>query len=305
MIDVQLQSQDFKAVVTVDGRLFTEYRYGHFVCRPYFYPVLTPGGQRLTRGYPTEENEGETDDHFHHRSIYTAHEMVNGFNLWAEGHGHGAMLQRGEPVVGLAGDAATIDGIVDWFGPEGQRLLEERRTIHIRAVGDLRVMDQRNELRARYGDVTLGDTKDAGLLSLRVATSMDATGDGRIENSEGGVFDSGHGEEVTWGKRAAWCDYSGPLANGEEWGHTMVDHPKNPRYPTYWMVRGYGLFTANPFGVSRFEADDNLDASMTISAGDSVVFRYRLIIHPGRGPGDRQVSELVEEFGNEDYAIQP
>ena len=69
MTDVQLQSQNFKAVVTIDGELFTAYRYGHFVCRPYFYPVLTPGGQRLTRGCLTEEIEGETDDHFHHRSI--------------------------------------------------------------------------------------------------------------------------------------------------------------------------------------------------------------------------------------------
>ena len=49
MIDIQLQPENFKAVISIDGQLFTEYRYGHYVCRPYFYPVQTPKGGGLTR----------------------------------------------------------------------------------------------------------------------------------------------------------------------------------------------------------------------------------------------------------------
>jgi len=295
MIDIQLQPENYKAAVTIDGKLFTEYRYGHFVCRPYFYPVLTPTGQRLTRGYPVDNIEGENQDHYHHRSIYVAHGLVNGYNLWDEGTGHGAMLQRGEPVVGMVGEAATIDGIVDWCGPEGQRLLEERRSLQIRVQDQLRVVDQRSELRARYGEVILGDTKEGGLFSIRVPSTMDAKDKGRIENSEGLVFDCGQGEEVTWGKRAAWVDYSGPVANGEQWGHTVVDHKDNPRHPTYWHVRGYGLFTANPFGAHDFKGDKNIDESMTIPAGSRVVFRYRLIIHPGRGV-NAAIRGLIDAF---------
>lgn len=295
MIDIRLEPENFKAVVTVDGKLFTEYRYGHYMCRPYFYPVLTPDGQRLTRGYPVEVIEGENHDHYHHRSIYVAHGLVNGHNLWDEGTGHGAMLQRGEPVVGTVGGAATIDGVVDWFGPEGQRLLEERRTIQIRAEGALRITDHRSAFRARYGPVTFGDTKEGGLFAIRVPTAMDAKDRGRIENSEGLVFDSGQGEELTWGKKAAWVDYSGPLANGAQWGHTVVDHRSNPRHPTYWHVRGYGLFTANPFGAHDFKNDKNIDESMTIPAGGEAVFRYRLIIHPGRGVG-ASIRALIDQF---------
>ena len=82
--------------------------------------------------------EGENQDHYHHRSIYTAHGLVNGFNLWDEGvrgPGHGSMLQRGDPAVAAAGGAATIDGVVDWFGPGGQRLLEEERGFRVGAEG--------------------------------------------------------------------------------------------------------------------------------------------------------------------------
>ncbi|MFC1525325.1 PmoA family protein [Candidatus Latescibacterota bacterium] len=302
MIDIELQTEKHKAVVAIDGKLFTEYRYGHFVCRPYLYPVLTPGGQRLTRAYPSEDVEGENQDHYHHRSIYTAHGLVNGYNLWDEGTGHGAMLQRGEPVVGLMHEVATIDGIVDWFGPEGQNLVEERRSLRIRAEGDLRILDQRSELRAKYGDVVLGDTKEGGLFSIRVPTSMDAKDKGRIENSDGLVYERGEGEEETWGKQAAWVDYSGPLANGEEWGHLVVDHQDNPRHPTYWHVRGYGLFTANLFGVHDFKGDESLDGSLTIGGGDEAVFRYRLIVHPGRGAGDARLKELIEDFQSSTFA---
>jgi hypothetical protein len=210
MIDIQLHPDEYKATIAVDGSLFTEYRYGHFVCKPYLYPVLTPDQQRLTRGFPTEKFEGETDDHYWHRSIYVAHGLVNGYNLWDEHLDHGAMLQRGEPVVGVRGDSAEIDGMVDWFGPEGQRLLEERRTITIRAEGPFRILDHRSELRALYGEVVFGDTKEGGLLAIRVATTMDAAKAGRIANSEGLVYE-GKGEEETWGKAAAWVDYSGPV----------------------------------------------------------------------------------------------
>ena len=299
-IDIQLRPGDGKAAVTIDGKPFTEYVYGHYICRPCFHPVLTPTGQRLTRAYPFEDVEGERQDHPHHRSIYTAHGMVNGFNLWDEGNkglGHGAMLQRGEPEVGIEDDAATIEGLVDWYGPGGQKLLEEARAYTIRAEGDLRVLDQRSELRARHGDVTFGDTKEGGLFSIRVPTSMDAKDKGRIENSEGDVFDSGQGQETTWGKRAAWVDYSGPLGNGEQWGHTVVDHRANPWHPTYWHVRGYGLFTANPFGVHDFKGDNDLDGSWTIPSGQNAVMRFRLIVHPGRGTaGNDRIGELIAEF---------
>ena len=296
MIQAQLNTDDFKVAVTVDGIPFTEYRYGHYVCRPYFYPVLTPDGQRLTRGYPAEKVEGETDDHYHHRGIYVAHGEVNGNDLWAEGEGHGCMLQRGDPEVTETDGAVSISGIVDWFGCEGERLLEEARDIRMWDEGAMRVIDHRSQMRALYGDVNFGDTKEGGLIAIRVPTSMDAAEKGRIENSDGLVYDSGQGEEVTWGVQAAWVDYSGPLANGDEWGYTVVDHQSNPRHPTYWHVRGYGLFTANPFGVHHFKNNKGIDGSLDLPSGETATFRYRIIVHPGRGPGAARIGELIEAF---------
>ena len=87
MMDIQLHPEENKAVVTVDGALFTEYRYGHYACRPYLYPLKTADGQGLTRAYPMEDVEGEKQDHYHHRSVYTAHGLVNGYNPVGREHG--------------------------------------------------------------------------------------------------------------------------------------------------------------------------------------------------------------------------
>ncbi len=60
-----------------------------------------------------------------------------------------------------------------------------------------------------------------------------------------------------------------------------MDHPQNPRHPTYWHVRAYGLFTANCLGVSIFEGNPRLRGDMEIKHGEVVSFMYRVLIHEG------------------------
>jgi hypothetical protein len=87
-------------------------------------------------------------------------------------------------------------------------------------------------------------------------------------------------EKNVWGKRSAWVDYYGQV-DGQTVGVAIMDHPSNPRHPTYWHSRAYGLFAANPFGVRDFTADKSQDGSMTIEPGQRLTFRYRVVIHPG------------------------
>ena len=84
----------------------------------------------------------------------------------------------------------------------------------------------------------------------------------------------------TWGKQAEWCDYHGPV-EGKVVGIAGFDHPANPRHPTWWHVRDYGLFAANPFGVHDFEKKPAGTGNLTIPAGKSVTFKYRFYLHEG------------------------
>ena len=141
--------------------------------------------------------------------------------------------------------------------------------------------------------VKFGDTKEAGLLSVRVATSMDGNKGGLIENGFGGQR-----ENETWGKPAPWCHYSGPV-DGEVMGIAVFDHPTNPRYPSNWHVRDYGLMTANPFGYHDFFPGRGRDGSLLLPAGETATFRYRVYIHRG----DAAQGRVEEAFTN--YALAP
>ena len=70
---------------------------------------------------------------------------------------------------------------------------------------------------ASHGDLILGDTKE-GTMSLRLAETMrlkGKTGRGHI------VMSTGVRDEETWGKRADWVDYYGPV-NGVVVGAAML-----------------------------------------------------------------------------------
>jgi 23S rRNA G2069 N7-methylase RlmK/C1962 C5-methylase RlmI len=110
--------------------------------------------------------------------------------------------------------------------------------------------------------------------------------EGHIINSEG-VRD---GE--TWGKRANWCDYYGPV-DGKTVGVAIFDHPQNPRHPTWWHVRDYGLFAANPFGEHDFEKLPNKEAgNLKLAAGQDLTFRYRFYLHEG----DEKQGKVAEHY---------
>jgi hypothetical protein len=69
--------------------------------------------------------------------------------------------------------------------------------------------------------------------------------------------------------------------NGETLGVAIFDHPTNPKHPTYWHSRDYGLFAANIFGEHDFYADKSRDGGMDLEPGQTWRFRYRVVIHPG------------------------
>jgi hypothetical protein len=91
-------------------------------------------------------------------------------------------------------------------------------------------------------------------------------GTGTIVNAEG-IRDTnsiGKKNDQTWGKRSNWVDYFAKK-DGKVYGIAIFDHPKNPRHPTWWHVRSYALFAANPFGQHDFEKlDDVLDLAAVL-----------------------------------------
>ncbi len=269
-----LERNEQGIAVKLDGRPFTEYL-THSGNKPMLWPIIGPGGVEMTRDFPMQNVAGESRDHPHHRSLWFAYAKMNGIDFWSESPTGGQIRHR-EFTAAESGPVARIAAADDWLDPQGRRVCVETRSLIFRAVGNQRSIDFNFRLIAKDGDVDIGDTKE-GMFALRVADwlKVDSPGHGHIVNSEGQT------DAAAWGKRASWVDYHAPH-NGRILGIAILNHPSSYRYPTYWHVRTYGLFAANPFGVKEFTGNKKAaDGSTTIEQGRSLRFSYRVILHDG------------------------
>ncbi len=279
--------------VAVAGRLITTYNTRTGPNKPYFYPLNTLDGRSMTRHWPVEtDRPGESDDHPHHRGLWFTHSMVNGVDYWTEGKGTGRTVDTGPlelrsgPVFGLLRTAT------DWVDPSGKTVARDRRVFHFYPVKAGLILDMEFAVTALGAPLVWGDNKD-GLLGIRVPDSM------RV-NPGGGKAGAGHilnaaGDQdaAAWGRRADWCDYWGPV-EGKVSGVALYDNARNPRHPTWWHVRDYGLFAANPFGWHDFDPAQKSNpkaGEMTTPAGETITFRYRLFLHDGP-PDEAEVPAL-------------
>lgn len=256
----------------LDGNLFTTYRFADGP-KPYFYPIIGPTGDPVTRNYPMEKVEGETSDHPHQRSWWFTHGDVNGVDFWSEKPTAGRIFQTKLELLESGDVMGRIRTQNDWVAPDGKSICKDTREYRIYNISTGRLVDFDITIRATESPVTFGDTKE-GMMGFRVASSMDADRGGHIVNSRG------QKDGDTWGMPAEWVDYHGPV-NGKTVGIAVLDHPQSFRHPTYWHVRTYGLFAANPFGLKDFPNGKGKDGSYTIPAGGEMRFRYRVFIHEG------------------------
>ncbi len=289
--EFDVQQTDDGVTVSVDGKLFTRYLVKSGA-KPVLWPVLGPTGKEMTRGYPMRDaGPEERDDHIHHRSFWFTHGDVNGIDFWAETPGHGNIVHR-EFVKVTGGKQAEIITRNDWIGPDGKKVCEDERHLTFGANSNTRWIDFDVTVRATEGEVTFGDTKE-GSFGVRVAGSM------KVTSKKGGTIVNSDGKKdaEAWGKPAKWVDYSGPV-DGQILGVAILNHPSSFRYPTYWHVRTYGLFTANPFGLHHFKGSNDFDGSHTLKKGESFTLRHRVLFHQG----NEKVGLVDDVFA--DYASQ-
>jgi len=300
---VEMQPLEDRVRVLLGGQVFTEY-FHRDVPKPYCHPLRGPGGVILTRLWPMQDTVGEDHDHPHHRGFWYAHGSVNGVDFWTEGPGRGRIVQDAVLEVRSGRGEGWLRTRNRWVAPGGRVVCSDERLLRFVAGSDgTRFVDFEITLMATHGEVVFGDTKE-GTLAVRVAESMRVRPNRTAAGRPAGriVTSEGHRDVEAWGKRAAWCDYSGPVGN--RWmGIAIFDHPGNPRHPTWWHVRDYGLFAANPFGRHDFERlQDATAGNWVLRAGDRRTFRYRLYLHEGDAEEARVAERYTAWIGSRDGA---
>ncbi len=275
-LPVALEKKDDRVIIRIGNDPFTEVRFKGD-SKQFLYPLLSPDGSHVTRRWPEEDVQGEEHDHPHHRGLWFAHGDVNGFDFWTGEMGK-SRIDLVEVVEAKGGEDSGVLRVKSAWNHEKEHVLDEVRTYRFSGTEGTRTIDVEIALTAPDKDAVFGDTKE-GTMALRLAETLrlkGAAAQGKARNSEGVA-----GAEI-WGKRAKFVAYEGPIGEkAEKIGVALFDDPKNPRYPTWWHARDYGLFAANPFGQHDFEGKAEKSGNLTIPKGSTVTFRYRLVIYRG------------------------
>ena len=289
------------------GKVVTSYQTSQKYPKPFFYPVIGPTGENMTRHWPIVDGfENEVQDHPHHRSLWFGLGKVNGHDFWHDPGArkddrlYGRMVHTGMKGMQLLGaeKALVFTTTTDWVADEdpGKKICQDKRTFRlVQRDGGEFILDAAITIEASEGDVEILDDKE-GSWAIRVTPSLRLEG----EHARGGILNSaGQKGKDAWGKRANWVDYFGPDQNGTRVGIAMFDHPTNLRNPSWWHARHYGLFAVNPFGQGHLEKGADPHAGdYTIKAGDSLTLRYRLLFHLG-DPDPKRLDAEYADFGNE------
>lgn len=269
--------------IEIGNKLFSEYVFKG-APRPFFYPILAADGTQLNRDFPMKNTDGEEHDHPHHRSLWFTHGSVNGVDFWSENKNHGSICTEGE-IETADGDEGVLKTKHRWLDSKENLVCTDETIVRIGGDKNTRWLDYKVTLHALPNqNLVLGDTKE-GSMAIRLAQwmAMPHKYNKRPVATLGQAINSqGARNAEAWGKRAAWVDYYAPR-EGKIYGVAILDHPQNPNHPTWWHVRDYGLFAANPFGKHDFESLKNQPhvGDVTIPAGGKITFRWRIIFHEG------------------------
>lgn len=277
--------------ILIDGKLFTSYRNGLDDEKPIFFPVNSPQGQMLNRGWPLIEGlPNEKEDHVHHQSLSFTYGDVNGIDFWAEPEDsarNGKIVHRKIAKKVEKGDQAELQLLADWLAPDGTLLLKEDKTVVFHAKENYRAIDFLITLTAQEQVVHFGDTKE-GMFSIRVTPQLMDDNDGEYLNSNGQTKAAG-----CWGQRAEWVALRGPV-KAEDIVLAFFVHPNTLNFPTYWHARGYGLFTANPLGRRMYTNGEEEPLELTLQPGEKMTFQARVLIYSGKMTKE----QLEREYDN-------
>ncbi|WKN43866.1 PmoA family protein [Tunicatimonas pelagia] len=307
--------------VTINGQPFTSYIYPEVIKKPVLFPIRTPQGTNITRGYPLLPTAGERVDHPHHVGLWLNYGDVNGLDFWNNSEaipeekrdGYGIIRHR-EVLETKDGEVGKLKVAADWLTLDKEKLLDETTTLYFSREADAYVIDRTTTLQAQNQPVTFNDNKE-GMVAIRVTRALehpsdkpeiftDASGNAsdaaKIDNTGvTGQYQSSEGVSGTevWGTRAEWVNLSGSI-DDEAVSVVIMDHPDNVGYPTYWHARGYGLFAANPLGQNVFSGGAET-LNFKLQPQESVTFRYRIVIYGANTPlNEEAIESMYADFAD-------
>jgi hypothetical protein len=304
--------------IIIGGKPFTSFLYPDTLEKPVLYPVRDADGAVVTRGFPLNPKPGEPTDHPHHIGIWFNYENLNGLDFWNNSYAIPAhkkhlygWIKTDKILETVSGAIGKLGYHAKWVNQQNEVQLEETTHFEFRGTAHQRIIDRVTTLKA-VKECLFTDAKD-GMLGLRLAHELQipATEDQKFTDNKGNVTVVKAGDDHiangnyltsegkqgndAWSTRGVWCKVYGKMG-ADSVSIAIIDHPRNPNYPTFWHARGYGLFAANPLGEKIF-TNGKSTKNLHLNKGESVTFRYRIVIEDGAATTSAaQLNALAQNF---------
>jgi hypothetical protein len=317
-VTVLKSANENKVDISIGGKLFTSFLYPDTLEKPVLYPLHAANGTVVTRSFPLDSREGDPTDHPHHIGLWFNFENLNGLDFWNNSYAIPAnkkssygWIRTDRILETKSGNTGVLTYHANWADQQKNVIVEETTRYEFSGNENQRVIDRFTTLKADK-DAFFKDAKD-GMLGLRLAHELQMpeakdqkfTDDkGNVTIVKGGTDHVANGNYITsagktgddaWSSRGVWCKVFGKMGT-DSVSIAIIDHPKNPNYPTFWHARGYGLFAANPLGEKIF-TNGKSEKMLTLKKGESVTFRYRIVINNGsQTTNAAQLNTLAENF---------
>jgi hypothetical protein len=317
-VKVIKSAKENKVNIFIGGKLFTSFMYPDTLEKPVLYPLRAANGKVVTRGFPLDPKPGDPTDHPHHIGTWFNFENLNGLDFWNNSYAIAkakksqyGWIRTDKIMETKNGTTGTLVYHANWTNQAKDVILEETTRFEFSGDATHRTIDRITTLKADM-DAVFNDAKD-GMLGLRLAHELQmptkddqkfTDSKGNVTVVKGGTDDIPTGNYLTsagkmgndaWSTRGVWCKVFGKMGT-DSISITMIDHPENPNYPTFWHARGYGLFAANPLGEKAF-TNGKSAKNLTLKKGESVTFRYRIVIENGKQTmSTPQLNKLAGEF---------
>lgn len=216
-------------------------------------------------------------EHPWHLGLFFCQKLVDGINCWAS-----ELYETTVRTYGFAeNDGYDVDRAeehpeltqrITWSSSEGERLLEDERTVAVHASGDGLLLTWDQSMAPLTGTRHLTSESFHGKYSGLCLRCIRSMAGGRV------MLPGAKNPDPNADSTGLWCDYSGPLdgsgrVDPPTVGITLMSHPRNEESADGWFTRAepYPLVTANP----------TWDRVHTLEPGASLNLRWGVWVHGG------------------------
>ena len=283
--DFAVRQEPDRVLITDGGRPVANYVFrDDTILRPFFANVHAPGGIQVTRHHPPVANVDATDHDAMHPGVWLAFGDLSGHDFWRNKARivHDRFVET--PAVRDGQVSFTTQNTFETASGEEVCRQTSRLTLAARPAGYLLTWEA--TFTSDRHDFVFGDQEEMGL-GVRMATAVTENSGGTVRNSE-----DSPGARATWGRTAAWSDYSGTI-DQRRVGVLLMPAPDNFRV-SWFHNRDYGLMVANPFGRNAFTGGQK--SAVVVKKGESFRLRFGILIHSAAPGQDVDPDAEYEHF---------